>query len=436
MDLKDKLIESHPAFEERERALDSLKNIRKEALKTFDHKGFPTKKEEVWKYTSLRPVLKEDYSLFPNIQNSLTREDIAEYFVDNVETYTLVFVDGQYAANLSKTTDEIIDVCPLSSALKEDKYRPVIDKNFNNITPTEDSLSSLNTAFSHEGAFIYIKDGAAGDLPIQVLHFTTGSEKALMTQPRNLLIVGENAQVQLIERHQSLGENPVLTNAVTEVALAKHAIVDYYKIQNDRPTSSLIDSTFVEQEDDSDFTIHTFSFGGKLTRNNVTATQNGEHINSTFKGITILKDKQHVDHVTRINHKQPNCESHQDYKGVFDDKSHGVFDGYIQVDKIAQKTDGYQKSDNLLLSDKATAHAKPQLEIYADDVLCSHGCTIGEMDEEALFYLKSRGIPEKEARALMMYAFSGAVLDSIKIPEIKKLVNEQIASKLGVSLDF
>src|SRR5699024_11124252 len=150
----------------------------------------------------------------------------------------------------------------------------------------------------------------------------------------------------------------------------------------------------------------------------------------------LLEDKQHVDHNTLVHHQQPNCESHQDYKGVFDDRSVGVFDGYILVDKIAQKTDGYQKSDNLLLSDRATANAKPQLEIYADDVICSHGCTVGQLDEDALFYLKTRGVPDKEARALMMYAFSSSVLDSVKIPQLRQRIDGQIATKLGVNLGF
>jgi Fe-S cluster assembly protein SufD len=268
------------------------------------------------------------------------------------------------------------------------------------------------------------------------VNFTTGNEAALMIQPRNLIVVDENAQVQIIERHQSLTEHPVLTNSVTEVFLDKRAIVDYYKIQNDKNSATLIDNTFVEQKEQSNCSMHTFSFGGKLTRNNLNFYQRGEHSDSTLKGITIIEGKQHVDHNTLVHHISPNCESHQDYKGIFAETSTGVFNGKVLVDKEAQKINAFQSNNNILLDDQATINAKPQLEIFADDVKCSHGCTIGQLDQDSLFYLRSRGIPLKEAKALLMYAFANNVLESVKIPEIKKRINHQIALKLGVSLGF
>jgi len=242
--------------------------------------------------------------------------------------------------------------------------------------------------------------------------------------------------VQIIERHQSLTKNPVLTNSVTEIFADKRANVDYYKIQNDTPEASLIDNTYVDQYDDTIVSVHTFSLGGKLTRNNLNFYQKGEHIDSILKGVTIIGDKQHVDHNTLVHHAQPNCESHQDYKGIYDDSSTGVFNGKVYVDKIAQKTNAYQSNNNILIDDKATINSKPQLEIFADDVRCSHGCTIGQLDEDALFYLQSRGIPKKEARALLMYAFANTVLDSVRIPELKERITKQIAKKLGVNVGF
>jgi len=268
------------------------------------------------------------------------------------------------------------------------------------------------------------------------MNFSTGNEAALMLQPRNLIIVGENAHVQIIERHQSLSDNAVLTNSVTEIFAEKRANLDYYKIQNDRPTASLLDHTYIKQERDTVCSVHTFSFGGKLIRNNLNYYQNGEHSDSILKGVTILEDKQHVDHNTMVEHLEPNCESHQDYKGIFDEKSTGVFNGKILVDKIAQKTNAFQSNNNILLSDKATVNSKPQLEIFADDVKCSHGCTIGQLDESALFYMRSRGIPKKEAKALLMYAFANEVLDSVKIPQLKARINKIIAKKLGVEMGF
>ena len=212
--------------------------------------------------------------------------------------------------------------------------------------------------------------------------------------------------------------------------------MDYYKVQNDVNTASLIDNTYISQKDHSVVRVHTFSFGGKLTRNNLNFYQNGERIDSTLKGVTILGEKQHVDHHTLVHHAQPNCESHQDYKGIFGEQSTGVFNGKIIVDKIAQKTNAFQQNNNVLISDKATVNTKPQLEIFADDVKCSHGCTVGQLDEEALFYLQTRGIPKREAQALLMYAFANNVLESVRIPELKTRINKLIANKLGVSLGF
>jgi Fe-S cluster assembly protein SufD len=323
----------------------------------------------------------------------------------------------------------------MSAALTKPKYRLVIENYFNKIA-SKDGLSSLNTAFSAEGAYIHIPKNKLVEKPIQIIHFSTGNEAALMLQPRNLVVVDENSHVQIVERHQSLTDNPILTNSVTEIFANKRAIVDYYKIQNDRPTASLIDNTFINQKQESIAKVHTFSFGGKLTRNNLNFYQNGERIDSTMKGITIIGDKQHVDHNTLVHHIEPNCESHQDYKGIFDDSATGVFNGKVVVEKEAQKTNAFQANNNVLISDKASINTKPQLEIFADDVKCSHGCTIGQLDDSAMFYLRSRGIPEKEAKALLMFAFSNNVLDSVKIPELKNRITRIIASKLGVNIGF
>ena len=225
-------------------------------------------------------------------------------------------------------------------------------------------------------------------------------------------------------------------NSVTEIFANKRAIVDYYKIQNDKDNASLIDSTSINQRRESHVSMHTFSFGGKLTRNNLNFHQNGERMDSTLNGVTIIGNKQHVDHNTLVHHIEPNCESHQDYKGIFSDNSTGVFNGKVLVDKEAQKTNAFQSNNNILLSNKASINSKPQLEIFADDVKCSHGCTIGQLDESAMFYMRSRGIPEKEAKALLMFAFSNNVLDSVKIPEIKQRITKIIANKLGVNLGF
>lgn len=436
MELKEKLISSFMAFEERVDIATDLHDIRTHAIKNFESKGFPTKKEEAWKYTSLNSVLKNDFSVFPKHENTIEFKDVKHFFLYEIDTYKLVFVDGKFNSFLSSTTHEGIDVCLLSSVLTKPKYKMVLDTYFNQIASRDESLTSLNTAFAQEGAYINIPKSKVADKPIEIINFSTGNESALMVQPRNLIIVGENAHVQIIERHQSLNGNPVLTNSVTEIFAQKRAIVDYYKIQNDEQTANLIDNTYISQKQESRVAVHTFSFGGNITRNNLNFYHFGERIDSTLKGITIIGDKQHVDHYTLVNHATPNCESHQNYKTILGGSSTGVFNGKIFVEKEAQKTDAFQQNNNILLSDKATINAKPQLEIFADDVKCSHGCTIGQLDESAMFYMQQRGIPQKEAKALLLYAFSNEVIESIKIPELKQRILKIIAQKLGVNLGF
>lgn len=436
MDLKEKLVSSFMAFEEKVDTFSDLHDVRTNAIKNFESKGFPSKKEEAWKYTSLNSIFKNDFSVFPKKENSVEFAEVKKYFLHEVDTYKVVFIDGKFSSFLSATTHEGIDVCLMSSALTKPKYKMVIDEYFNKIASKEETLTSLNTAFAEEGAYINIPKNKIADKPIEIIYFSTGIEDALMVQPRNLVIVGENAHVQIIERHQSLNNNPVLTNSVTEIFAQKRAIIDYYKIQNDHLTANLIDNTYISQKQESRASVHTFSFGGNLTRNNLNFYHFGEHIDSTLKGITIIGEKQHVDHYTLVQHSTPNCESHQNYKTIIGDNATGVFNGKIYVEKEAQKTNAFQQNNNILVSEKATINAKPQLEIFADDVKCSHGCTIGQLDESAMFYMQQRGIPRKEARALLMFAFCNEAIESIKIPELKQRITKIIASKLEVKLGF
>jgi Fe-S cluster assembly protein SufD len=436
MELKEKLLSSFMAFEEQVDVHSELHDLRTSAIKNFENKGFPTKKEESWKYTSLNAILKNDFTVFPKNENSIEFKDVQKYFIHEIDTYKVVFIDGIFSSNLSSTTHQGLDICLMSSALNKPKYKMVIDTYFNQIANKDESLTSLNTAFANEGAYINIPKSKVVQKPIEIMYFSTGNEAALLVQPRNLIIVGENSHVQIIERHQSLNENPVLTNSVTEIFAQKRAIVDFYKIQNDNHEANLIDNTYVSQKQESHVSVQTFSFGGNLTRNNLNFYHFGERLTSTLNGITIIGGKQHVDHYTLVHHAAPNCESFQDYKGIFSDNSTGVFNGKIFVEKEAQKTNAFQKSNNILLGNKSTINAKPQLEIFADDVKCSHGCTIGQLDEGAMFYMQQRGIPKKEAKALLMYAFSNAVIENIKIPELKQRITKIIALKLGVKIGF
>lgn len=436
MEFKDKLLDTYIAFEEELGPKDSIQKLRSQALKTFENLGFPSKKQEAWKYTSLNSLLQSDYLLFPKSEKTVELNQIKHAFLYEIDTYKVVFIDGVHSPFLSDTTHDGLDVCLLSAALSKPKYKKLIDTYFGSVADNHESMTALNTTYAREGAYIYIPPSVVAEKPIEIIHLSTGDQGAVWLQPRNLIVVDRNAQVQIVERHQSLKEHRVVTNCVTEIFAHQEALVDYYKIQNDLDSASLIDNTYIAQDKNSHVSVHTFSFGGKITRNNLNFYQNGEHINSTLKGITLLQEKQHVDHYTLVHHAQPNCESHQDYKGIFSDRSVGVFNGKILVDKIAQKTNAFQQNNNIILDDKAKVNTKPQLEIFADDVRCSHGCTIGQLNQEALFYLRSRGIPKKEAKALMTYAFANNVLESVQIPTLKKKINKLIANKLGVNLGF
>ena len=436
MEFKEKLLASHLAFEERIDFSDPVHQTRLESLKIFEKKGFPSRRDEAWKYTSLNAMLSQNYALFPNAEATIQLKKVKKYFLFEIDTYKVVFIDGVYSPFLSDTTHDGLDVCLMSAALSKAKYRNLIDTYFNKITNKEDSLTALNTSYTQEGAYIHIPKSVVAEKPIEIIHFSTGKEKALWLQPRNLIVVDQNAQVQILERHQSLKEHDVVSNSVTEIYTHQDALVDYYKIQNDLSTASLIGNTYISQDKNSNVRVHTFSLGGKLIRNNLNFYLKGQYCNSTLKGVTLLEDHQHVDHYTLVDHISSNCESHQDYKGVFSEGSKGVFNGKIHVDQSAQKTNAFQQNNNILLDDKATVNTKPQLEIFADDVKCSHGCTVGQLDEEALFYLLSRGIPKKEAKALMTYAFANNVLESVELPILKKRINKLIAQKLGVNLGF
>jgi Fe-S cluster assembly protein SufD len=435
MSFKDHILSSFIALENEADTNSYIHNLRSEALNDFEKMGIPQLKEEAYKYTSLKKFFNKDYNFFAKNETAISYADIKKYLVHQIDAYRVIFIDGIYSSHLSQTTHDKFDVCLMSSALNNVKYTSVIEEYYNQLA-TKDGLTSLNTAFAKEGAYIHIGKNIAVEKPIEIVYFSTGTEAELMIQPRNLVVVGENSQVQIIERHQSLSDNAVMTNSVTEVFAAKRALVDWYKIQNDNLNASLIDHTFVEQKDNSEVRVHTFSFGGKMTRNNLNFYQRGEHCESVLNGVTIIEGKQHVDHSTLVHHTAPNCESFQEYKQIFDERAVGVFNGKVLVDKIAQKINAYQQNNNILVSDTSTINAKPQLEIFADDVRCSHGCTIGQLDEEALFYMQARGIPKKEARALLMFAFANSVLESVKIPEIKTRITKLIAMKLGVEIGF
>ena len=288
MDFQDKLISSYLAFEEGVNLSDSVHKTRAKALKYFEETGFPTRKDESWKYTSLAALINQDYSLFPKSESTIELRDVKKYFLYDTDTYKVIFIDGVYSPFLSNTTHDGLDVCLMSAALTKPKYRELINTYFNKIAPANESLTALNTSYAKEGAYIYIPPSVVAEKPIEIIHFASGNETSLWMQPRNLIVVDKNAQVQIIERHQSLKAHAVVTNSVTEIFVHQDAFLDYYKLQNDLESASLIDNTYITQEKNSHASVHTFSLGGKLIRNNLNFYHKGEHILSTLKGVTIL----------------------------------------------------------------------------------------------------------------------------------------------------
>ena len=431
MDLKEKWVASFETFPHKD---DILKDIRREALSFFAEKGFPHKKVEAWKYTSLKDIQATDYTLWQPTQAKKTfaPEVLHPYWIES--SHLLVFVNGFFSAEMSNTDGANFTVTPLLEALHKGGAS-FVSKYFNADTEKGDVFTALNTAYAAEGVYIEVPKGKVVEKPIQLLYLSDSTVPTCY-QPRNIISVGENAELKIIEMHHNLCEQQVLTNAVTEVFVAKDAHLDYYKLQNDKLNASLIDNTYISQEAQSHASVHTFSFGGTLTRNNLNFYHHGEYLESTLKGLSILQGTQHTDHYTLVNHAQANCESHQDYKSIVNGEATNVFNGKIMVEQIAQKTNAYQQNDNILLSEKATVYTKPQLEIFADDVKCSHGCTVGSLSPESLFYLQTRGIGKKEASALLTYAFANTVLESVKIPALSDYVNKIIAAKLDVKVDF
>ncbi|MDK7674995.1 Fe-S cluster assembly protein SufD [Weeksella virosa] len=436
IDLKENLLARHLVFDEKNKSHKNIEELRQHAIEVFKEKGFPKRKDEEWKYTNIAPILKVDYKLFPETEVGLEYKDIKKYLINDIDTYLIVFINGKYSSFLSNTTHDEADICVLSSALNNSVHHSVIENYFGKIAAKDESFTALNTAFARDGAFIYVPNNTILSKPIQVVYFSTGVSQEVMYQPRNLIVIGDNAQAQIIECHQTLDGVANLTNAVTEVNVGKNAEVQIHKFQNDSDNVSLIDNVYINQERDSRASVFTFAFGGKIVRNNLNFYQNGENCNSILDGVTIIDKKQHVDHHTLVVHNYPNCESHELYKGIYADEAHGVFNGKIYVHKEAQKLNAFQQNNNVLLSDSASIDTKPQLEIFADDVKCSHGCTVGQLDEDAMFYMQQRGIGKEVAQALLLYAFAADALQHVTIPQVTAKVNQLVANKLGVSIDF
>ncbi|VDH03607.1 Fe-S cluster assembly protein SufD [Bergeyella zoohelcum] len=419
-----------------EKQKNTLQGEKHVALEKFLSLGFPTKKDEEYKYTHLKEVTEKDYNFNPKKTHNITKEQLNQLHLGEENFDWLVFVNGELHKELSKISIENAEFLSLEYVQSHEQYQPMVKQYLDTIANKDLAFTQLNTALYSFGFFLHIPKNTVIEKPIHVFYLSQNQEENTCYNVRNLLIAEEGAKVEIIESHHNFDTTYTFTNAVTEIFVASNAKVDWHKLQNDNASSYLVDHTFAKQERDSLATVNTFSFGGKLVRNNLDFIHNGENINSFMNGITIIGGEQLVDHHTAVHHNQPNCESYQNYKGIFKDKAHGVFNGKVFVDKIAQKTNAYQQNNNVLLSEGATIDTKPQLEIFADDVKCSHGCTVGQLNEDALFYLRARGISKKEAQALLLYAFANDAMQNIDIEPLKEKISRLLAEKLEVGIEF
>ncbi len=409
---------------------DIYKEFHEDAYAEFERLGFPSVKQEEWKYTNLRPLAEKDFGLVAHAGNA-SAELLKNSISASVKANRIVFVNGYFNESLSTflETDKSILLLSIHEAIRS--KNAMFAAHFGNyVTFKDSSLNALNTAMPTGGLFLYVPDNTQVKYPVSIINLTEATEKSVFAQPRNLIVIGKNSSLVLIESYYATGVKSAFTNAVNEVVVGEGANLEYYKIQRQTGESYQNNYTQIYQKANSKINHVTLTLDGSIVRNNLHFYMDGENCNSLLYGLYLTDGAQHIDNHTRVDHAKPNSFSDEKYKGILKDKSTAVFNGKIVVHLDAQKTNAYQRNQNILLSDDATVNTKPQLEIFADDVKCTHGATIGQLDEEPMFYLRSRGISEDMARKMLLTAFAEDIAEKIKIPEMVALMEEQITQKL------
>lgn len=420
-------------FEEFESSLNGetkspLHELRKNAIVKLDEMDFPTTKNEEWKYTNVSPLL--NHKFIRSVSASVKKNDIAKFFIKDTDIHLVVLVNGMFSEELSSVRElpKGVIIASLAEMLKSNPG--MVLKYLGKYVQLENGFTALNTAFTIDGVFIYVPDNTVIDKQVHIMNVTGSGTDNVLSQPRNLVITGKNSVLRLIESYNSISGSANFTNVISEVVLAENSNVEIYRIQDENISNFHINRTQVEQQRNSVFSTYTATFGGALTRNDMHTVLDGENCTANLHGLYIIEGTQHVDNHTLIDHAMPHCESNELYKGVLNGKSHGVFNGKVFVRKDAQKTNAYQSNKAILLSKDALINTKPQLEIFADDVKCSHGAAIGQLDEESVFYLRSRGIGEEKARAVLIRAFANDVFDLIEDEALHSHLNELVFEKL------
>lgn len=401
---------------------ESIKNI-------ISEKEIPTTKLEEWKNTDLTNIFKHKYELGKKIS-------IQNDFVDNFSFYgsdadRLVFVNGFFMEEksvINQKTDKIY-IGSIRNALQT--HKDIIAENYCKTKMCKHNFfTALNSEYSQNGAFIYVPDNVIIKNPIHIVNFVHGDNTKVFSQTRNLVIVGKNSHVKIINSYHSLSEDFTLNNVATEIIINEDSNVESYNFEAEGNSANLINNVFVNQHKGSSFKSNTATLCGNLVRNEIHIDYKGEHCKTDLYGVYLPEKEQHFDNYIHIKHSKPNCKSNQLYKGIIDNKAKAVFTGKVYVARDAQKTDAVQSNRNLLLTDYAKVFSRPQLEIYADDVSCAHGSTTGQLDQEAIFYMKTRGIQERKAKTLLMSAFIGDVLDKIEISAYKDYVKYLVNRRL------
>jgi Fe-S cluster assembly protein SufD len=423
------------AFKQMERGLNGEKKtdfyrIRKEAINRFADLDFPTTKLEEWKYTNVSPIFKYNFQPSDNV-TKIDLGVIEELKIKNLTENLIVFINGYYSAGHSKllTLPKGVRIESFASVLKNEP--DFLLEYFGKYVKIDNGFAALNTAMVQDGTVVYVPDNCVIDEPVQILNITASSEDSyVLSQQRNIIVAGKNSQIKIIETYNSLNDEPGFMNVVTEIDASENAYVELFRIQNENLNSFHISKTQVEQEKGSNFTSYNVTFGGSLVRNDLNTVLDEVNVNANLFGLYIIEDEQHVDNHTLIDHVKPNCLSNELYKGVLKEKSRAVFNGKVFVRKDAQKTNAYQSNKNILLSEEATVDTKPQLEIFADDVRCTHGATVGQLDDESVFYLRSRGIDEQNARSILIRAFANDIFEEIKTDSLREYLNNMVFEKL------
>ena len=414
-----------------------LKKLRQEGFARFSETGFPTTRNEDWRFTNPNAIAQTPFHLVRNGRARLSQSDLHAFRIPGVDCQ-LVFVDGRFAAGLS-SIGKLPDGVTVSSLAAELASDPgAIEKHLGHyLNLRRDAFGALNTAFLEDGAYVHVAKGVVLESPVAILFVSTEHDSPAVNHPRNLIVAEENSQLTIVEDYVSLGEGQALCNTVTELVAGDHSVVSHYRIEREHTGAFNVSTLRIEQGRAADVSSHSVLLGGALVRNNIHPVLAGEGGECLINGLFIGNGHQHLDNYMLVEHASPHCGSRQFYNGILDGRAHGVFHGRIIVHKDAQKTDAKQTNRNLLLSDTAQIDTKPQLEIYADDVKCTHGATIGQIEENALFYLRSRGLSEADARKLLLMAFAEECVErmhsSVAREYMQRLVGEHLLFSEGIA---